>query len=144
MGAANLVSAVYVSSAVRPLKPHELREMLSVIRRQNELRGITGMLLYRSGNFLQVVEGPAPAINRLLQSLQRDPRHTGMIILNKKPIQQREFAEWHMAFRDISDLYTQDVEGYSHFMEFSFTSPELLTQPSLSLRLLQQFKEGLR
>ena len=47
-----LAAAVYVSSAVRPLTEDEILDILLVARQNNERLGVTGMLLYRDGNFL--------------------------------------------------------------------------------------------
>ena len=51
-----LVSLSYVSSAVRKLDDHELLEVLRVARKNNERLGVTGMLLYHDGNFMQILE----------------------------------------------------------------------------------------
>jgi hypothetical protein len=48
---------VYVSSATKPFSPDELSELLAQARVDNAALGITGMLLYSNGNFMQVLEG---------------------------------------------------------------------------------------
>lgn len=56
----NLISLVCVSSAVRPLRDEEIVDILRVSRRNNEKLDITGMLLYKAGNF---VRSRRPAIS---------------------------------------------------------------------------------
>ena len=56
---------VYVSSAVRPFSKSELVELLNVTRDNNSRLGVTGMLLYRDGNFMQVLEGGEPVVRAL-------------------------------------------------------------------------------
>jgi len=65
---------VYVSSAVEPFSKTELVELLHVARANNERLGITGMLLYRDGNFMQVLEGEEPVVRDLYARIERDPR----------------------------------------------------------------------
>lgn len=77
--ARDLVAAVYVSSAVAPFTPQELLELLRRARQDNEAAGITGMLLYRSGNFIQTIEGPAAAVDTLLKRIACDPRRTATL-----------------------------------------------------------------
>jgi hypothetical protein len=143
VAADTLISAVYVSSAHSTLTDQELAQILTISRENNKKRGITGMLLYRGGDFMQIIEGPAASIEALLKSLARDTRHTGMIILKKTPIPERQFSEWQMAFRDLNGEDFKNMEGYSPFMEWSFKDCEFKDKPNLCYKLLLQFKERL-
>lgn len=116
---------VYVSSGVRVFADAEIHEILTQARRNNERCGITGMLLYRDGNFLQVLEGPEAAVKDTLRRIEQDERHKGILVMKTSPITERNFADWTMAFRDISLEALKDIEGYSPFMEMSFDSEEL-------------------
>ena len=89
-----LVCAVYVSSAHKLMGDEELLEFLRVARHKNEARNITGMLLYRDGNFLQVLEGPASAVDELIAKIKRDTRHHGVILMSRRGIEERQFSEW--------------------------------------------------
>jgi len=143
VAADTLISAVYVSSAHSAMTDQELAKLLEVSRENNKKRGITGMLLYRGGDFMQVIEGPAASIEALLKSLARDTRHTGMIILKKTVIPERQFSEWQMAFRDLDGADVKNMEGYSPFMKWSFQGSEFKDKPNLCYKLLLQFKERL-
>ncbi len=55
---------VYVSSAVRPFSRVDLDDLLATSRANNARVGITGMLLYKDGNFMQVLEGDEEAVRR--------------------------------------------------------------------------------
>ena len=48
---------IYVSTAVRLLNKDELVEILNVSREKNARLNITGLLLYKDGNFMQLLEG---------------------------------------------------------------------------------------
>jgi hypothetical protein len=144
MSTGNLVSVLYVSSATKEMTPPELLEMLTDIREKNKRQEITGMLLYRGGNFLQVIEGPETAVDGLLKALEHDPAHYGMIVLCRNHIAAREFGDWRMAFRDISHEDLSEMEGYSRFMEAPFTDAEFQCKPKSVYRLLVNFKTRMR
>jgi hypothetical protein len=140
-----LVCAVYVSSAHKMLSDAELLELLQVSRQNNERRDITGMLLYRDGNFLQVLEGPTAAVDELLDTIKRDPRHHGVILMSRRGVDDRQFAEWSMAFRNMSKNCMAE-DGYSPFLEPSFDDEEEETGEASQLvfRLLRRFKDVVR
>jgi hypothetical protein len=144
MNTGDLVSVLYVSSATKEMTPPELLDMLTNIREKNKRQEITGMLLYRGGNFLQVIEGPETAVDGLLNSLESDPAHCGMIVLYRSPIAVREFGDWRMAFRDINNEDLTAMEGYSRFMEAPFTDAEFQSKPKSVYKLLVNFKTRMR
>jgi hypothetical protein len=48
---------VYASTALQAFTKPELQALLQEIRPKNAELGITGLLLYKDGNFMQVLEG---------------------------------------------------------------------------------------
>jgi hypothetical protein len=140
-----LVCAVYVSSAYKQLDDLELLELLRVARLNNERHNITGMLLYRDGNFLQVLEGPSSAVDELIDKIKRDTRHHGVILMSRRGVQERQFAEWQMAFRNMSKSHMAE-NGYSPFLEPAFQDEEEETGEASQLvfRLLRRFKDVVR
>lgn len=94
-----LKSLCYLSTATHRLDEAELAELLRAAREKNEAAGITGVLLYCDGNFMQYVEGPAGAIDGLWRALGSDPRHYGVVELFRQDIGQRVFTGWSMAFK---------------------------------------------
>jgi hypothetical protein len=52
-----MFSIVYVSSALKPFSKTDLLTLLEKSRENNTSLGISGMLLYKDGNFMQVLEG---------------------------------------------------------------------------------------
>ena len=53
-----LKNVLYVSSAIRKFTKDELHGHLKKFRKNNEKTGISGVLVYQEGNFLQFIEGP--------------------------------------------------------------------------------------
>ena len=64
---------VYVSSATRPFSGEDLRVLLVTCRKDNTELGVKGMLLYKDGNFMQVLEGEEGAVRGLYERIAADP-----------------------------------------------------------------------
>lgn len=139
-----LLSLIYVSSGTGSLTKIEIEEILTKARNKNASKAISGMLLYKGGNFLQVLEGPEKAVTELLETIRRDVRHDGIIVLHKERIQQRRFQEWAMAFKDVNFADLKGTEGYSNFLETSFSAEAFRSRPEVAYRMLLQFKENMR
>lgn len=67
---------------------------------RNGLEGITGLLYSEDDSFLQAIEGHDDSIDDLLNRLEADPRHRNLRILSDRQIDEREFGDWTMAYRD--------------------------------------------
>jgi len=93
-----LVRLIYASSATVSVTTETVRQIMDVARTRNELRNITGMLVFDHQNFLQVIEGRRDVVNQLLASLMRDARHTNIELLAYGEIEQRQFERWSMGF----------------------------------------------
>lgn len=97
-----MLQLVYVSSATHLFSKTELLELLTKSRIKNSALGITGMLLYKEGNFMQLLEGEANAVHRLYDTIHKDPRHHNSIVLVDEPAKTPFFRDWSMGFRDLS------------------------------------------
>ncbi len=104
MEAPVLYRIVYLSSAVGPITPAVLADILDRSRRNNKADGITGVLLYDEGNFIQVLEGPKDEVTACFDRILEDERNTGWIVLERKPVEARVFAGWDMGYIAVSDL----------------------------------------
>lgn len=137
-----MLSLSYVSSSTSTeVSSDELLDILGKSRANNTLLGITGMLLYKDGNFMQVIEGPDEPIKDLFNKISRDPRHKGVIVLLKQKITQREFPDWSMGFRNLRDVDLNLTPGYRDFLNISLTSPAFEADPTRAQRLLLMFRK---
>ena len=75
----------------------EIAQILDTARRNNSSKGITGALLFNSGCFAQVLEGPRAAIETIFERIQCDPRHSDVAVLESGNTTERNFPEWAMA-----------------------------------------------
>src|SRR6478735_3683715 len=89
---------VYVSTAVTLMHENQLMDILHNSRLHNEALGITGILLYSEGTFIQVLEGKDNMINALYARIKADQRHKDVVTLIDEPIAEKSFAKWLMGF----------------------------------------------
>lgn len=136
----SLIQLIYASSATREFTTEDLTDLLETSRRNNTAAGITGMLLHKDGNFMQVIEGPKPAVEALHDRIAVDPRHTGIQVLLQSVIRQRDFSDWSMGFKDLTGLDPATTPGYSGFLSGPLTSERFTETPSRAHKLLTTFK----
>ena len=86
----------------------EVDQILAQSRRNNEMVGVTGALMFSSGYFGQVLEGPQAAVEATFERIQQDPRHGDVALLEFVPTASRSFDSWAMAF------VGQDPDIFAH------------------------------
>jgi hypothetical protein len=134
---------IYVSSTVAPLSPSQLVDLLADSRARNAQLGISGMLLYKDGNVMQVLEGQEQNVRALFARISRDRRHTGLLVLLDGTTETRQFASCSMAYRDLNDANVLPTAGYSEFLNMPLTGAEFSTDATRCQRLLQTFRKSM-
>jgi hypothetical protein len=138
-----IYSLVYVSSATALFLESELNDILATSRENNARSGISGMLLYKDGNLMQVLEGDESAVRVLYAKITADDRHHGHMVLWDGYASGRQFSDWSMAFRDLDRTDSVDTPGYSEFLNMPLTDSLFATNPTVSQRLLSTFRKSM-
>lgn len=112
----DLEQIVYVSSASHLMTDSELITLLNKARDNNARLGISGMLVYCDGTFIQVLEGNSAVLRTLFETIERDPRNRCCFILLHQKITQRAFEAWSMGFRADSQELADSISGYVDFL----------------------------
>lgn len=115
-----LKAIAYVSRAAAPVDSNELSALEDEARRNNRATGITGLLVFDAGHYVQVLEGPADAVDATLARIREDPRHEDFEQILDKPISERSFARWALASIDLHapaasvnlEHLAEDLEGF--------------------------------
>ena len=88
----------YVSAASWNLLDKQIERIVAESRRLNALNGITGVLLYCDGNFMQYLEGEEDAVIETFARIRASESHYQVNELMNQPIPEREFGDWAMGF----------------------------------------------
>lgn len=136
----SLISLVYVSFAAHDMTDNELRELLEECRVANEPIHVTGMLLYRDGFFIQALEGEREAVEKLYESITRDPRHRNVTLIFKGDIHRRSFPNWTMGYHRIEQFDDSTLPGFTEFLDDRQDMSFFSAHPSRATHLLEVFK----
>ena len=107
-----LYSLIYRSQASRAVHEVTLPPLLRKARLHNERTRLGGLLLYANGEFVQVLEGPEPALSQLYARIQADPRHYAVRTLAYGPIAERAFPNWRMAYAPADARELEKITGF--------------------------------
>ena len=107
-----LVRLLYASRALDP-SPATIEAILAQSRQYNPPSGITGILCYGGGIFLQAIEGGRSAVSDLYGHIQRDVRHKDVELLHFEEISERRFGGWTMGQVNLSKLNHSILLKYS-------------------------------
>jgi hypothetical protein len=135
-----MIQISYLSRAAEPFSSEQLLALLQQCHANNTARGVTGMLFYGNGTFLQVIEGDDPVVDELVARIARDPRHDDIRILSRKAITQREHPDWSMGFERVTDAGLSEVIGLRDFSEADFTADVLAARTDVVDTLMERFR----
>lgn len=80
----------------------ELADSIEQIRtestQRNMSQGIGGVLYYYKGSFFQYLEGPRQNIDRLVNTIEVDPRHRGFKLMYDQPITEQRAPDWGLKY----------------------------------------------
>lgn len=108
-----LVRLMYVSRAADSVNQNELVAILKKSKANNVGTGITGVLCFSAGIFLQVLEGGRSQVSALYNKIATDPRHHDVVLLSFEEVGERSFAGWSMGRANLARLNPSLVMKYS-------------------------------
>ena len=129
----------YVSSARQDLKYEEILHIVEKAREYNTLHGVTGVLLYKGGIFLQLLEGEESDIRKVFdEKIKADKKHSNIIEIFFAPAKERLFQNWSMGFCEMTEL---DLEMINEILSWNkLISAAKGIDNHLILRMLERFK----
>ena len=128
---------LYCSQATQDVSPEELVALLELSRRNNETAGLSGMLLYCSQSFLQVLDGEPAAITQTFGRILADPRHSNLRILMDAEVPTPMFPDWTMGFEHVDDeVLADDLAGFTAATTYPLVNPDLISNAGVAQTLL--------
>jgi hypothetical protein len=106
-----LKRTIYTSKAKKQFNKRNLLDLLHDSRAYNKIDSISGVLMYRQGIFLQVIEGESEIIDDLLTRIKRDPRHSEFKIIFDSSVNSRFFSNWAMGCADLDQPELSFIPG---------------------------------
>jgi hypothetical protein len=112
-----MLSLTYLSSATEPFTREQLEELLAQARPKNERLGVTGMMLYAGGNFIQTLEGEEDSVTDLYSTIEKDQRHREIMVMLREKVKERSFPDWSMGFEMVSDEEASKIPGFNAWLQ---------------------------
>lgn len=94
----------YVSQANRNFNSIEIPNILAKAHAFNPTQGLTGVLMFRGGTFIQLLEGEEDRVRALYRKIATDPRHSNLLTLFERQAEERIFTDWSMAYKELGTL----------------------------------------
>jgi hypothetical protein len=129
---------IYSSAAITPFSEAELTDLLAAARVNNGRLGVTGMLLYHEGSFLQALEGDEQVLENLYAKIGKDKRHHRLVALLRRQVAARHFDQWQMGFASMKAL-PNNMPGFSEYLRLR---GDPIESGNAAARLLAAFREG--
>ncbi|WP_420408552.1 BLUF domain-containing protein [Hoeflea sp.] len=108
-----MIQLLYVSGASREMSERDLDNILHTSRTNNRRNDVTGMLLWADGVFIQILEGDADTVHRLVSRIKRDPRHCYFMVMHEQTTNERLFSEWSMGFKKLDPERAADKDVFA-------------------------------
>jgi Sensors of blue-light using FAD len=135
----NLYYLVYISRTTENLFQSDLNKILTQAQQKNTSLEVTGLLLYKNGYFIQALEGDQKTVITLFEKIAQDHRHTNVIKILETTQTSRLFANWAMAFRNLDDAETQNLQGFSQLVNDYMEDTPTDTNPAHIQKILSYF-----
>ena len=107
-----LVRLLYASRAT-DTSAEAIEAILTQSRQHNPECGITGILCYGGGIFLQAIEGGRMPVSELYGHIQKDLRHRDVVLLHYEEIPERRFGGWTMGQVNMSKINASILLKYA-------------------------------
>ncbi len=91
-------SLVYVSDTSKDLKKADIQKVFDFTTDWNINHDISGFLVYKGGNFIQLLEGNEKTIKSLFKRISKDNRHVNVTIILEENISQHSFDGYESGF----------------------------------------------
>ena len=109
---------VYMSNAKDNLRAQELYDIISKSASANRAHDVTGFLMFKTGKFIQVLEGEKTKIKTLYGNITRDDRHSDCRVIIEGFDTIRNFPDW--------SLHLNSFEKFPYFSKEEINNGSVL------------------
>ncbi len=121
-----LTGIIYLSQALIDFDRQSIEQLLKVATTKNYQFNITGYLYYEDEHFFQYIEGETVQVNRLMENIQHDGRHSVLIDVHDDTLISRRFPGWNMRYiyKDQLREITMEKVFLKYLIHNSYRKPE--------------------
>jgi hypothetical protein len=136
----SLFQMLYLSETKKRWSDAELEALCAHARARNAQDGLTGLLLYGNGHFVQLLEGRRQPLILTYTRICRDDRHSDIVLLVDGPIQRRTFPEWAMGVLNVETAGEFDRQRFRDIVAAFEKASGPVPDHAIALALLREFR----
>lgn len=107
----SIYSLIYLSNATVNYDAEHLSALEQLAVEQNRIHGITGILNFSEGRFMQYIEGPEEVLNQLMRNISNDRTHNVTHLVKFDPREDRLFPNWALRVSRSTQEHASSIEG---------------------------------
>lgn len=134
---------IYFSSAKGHMGTDALDALLMQCRRNNEKLGLTGLLLYGDGSFMQMLEGSSDAVESVYRNILVDGRHHQLLKIDDGLTEERSFADWSMGYVRLA-AGSESLNGFLQLRKDVLQRSSFRENEALTGYMVRTFMDSLR
>ena len=100
---AQLYEAIYVSTIAPGVTISSVADIAGKARVANQIKGITGLLIFDGMRYCQQLEGPQKQVLSLMEKIRHDPRHINVEIVHQGELAERRFKSFSLGYTTVED-----------------------------------------
>lgn len=127
---------IYVSRSKRDMSEEALVSLLRQFQNVNRRNGISGCLVHKDGEFMQLLEGNKEAVLRLCDQIRSDDRHGEFRVVAEGPMQRRTFTDWGMTLLNLNHDDRQMSADLDVLKKRKLSFSELADDPQLCFTIM--------
>lgn len=139
-----LYEILYSSISVVKFDAQAIKDLLRQCFDNNEKNGITGCMIYKKREFIQVVEGEKEQVLQLFEKIKKDTRHTKIKIIWEGETAKRSFDKWLMGFYNFDELNKTEILGFADILKKGMKEAPTTNYESVASRLFSLLSEDIR
>lgn len=137
-----LTQLIYTSERTASCKPSEISKILKTSQKNNNDKGITGILVYSKNRFFQYLEGDITNVELTYNYIVKDNRHQNIYLRQLQPVTQRLFPNWKMQYVDLEQHSSlTDIEKNAYENEVVLIEKMLFGKGRLLSTQLEQMQD---
>lgn len=118
----------------------EIKKILNKARVFNSSQAISGILLFRSEIFIQLLEGDKEKVKALYEKIKQDPRHSNVTDIAVIEGGTRIFTDWDMAYKEVNDDFNIKIINEMLKWNHQLTRAPKVTNQHI-IKMLSHFRE---
>ncbi|MDC8003233.1 BLUF domain-containing protein [Aureisphaera galaxeae] len=136
-----MYSIIYYSTAQPYLEEADIEKLLQQTETDNNARRVSGILVFKEGNFFQILECPTSQKEELIalfEKIKNDPRHYNVIKVVERHNRSRLFETYKSSFTVL--LNPSEIKGVYNYLKMEkeynpegYSEVAYLTQKFLAL-----------